>query len=61
MTARNAGGEFRFVAGPWQLAFFFAEAVSDLAVAALTVVSAITVAGDLAWPDRQRRQSKAQE
>ncbi len=49
-------GEFRLVAGEQDpLAFFFAEAVSEMAVAAHTAVNAITVAGELAPPALQRR------
>ena len=54
--------EFRLVASEQNpLAFFFAEAVRHMAVAALTTVDAITVASKLPTPALQRRQPNTQE
>jgi hypothetical protein len=54
--------KFRLVAGQQDpLAFFFAEAVRHVAVAALATVNAITVASKLTAPALQRRQAHAQK
>ncbi len=48
-------GEFRLVAGQQDpLAFFFAEAMGDVAEAALAAVNAITVTSELTPPTLQR-------
>jgi hypothetical protein len=54
--------EFRLVAGEQDpLAFFFAEAMGDVAVAALAAVNAITVTSKLTPPALQRRKPHAQQ
>ena len=54
--------KFGLVAGEEDpLAFFFAEAVRDMTVAALTSVHAITVRSKLPAPALQRRQAHAEQ
>ena len=53
--------KFRLVAGQQDpLAFFFVEAVSDEAVAALATIDAITVISELAAPALQRGEPNTQ-
>jgi hypothetical protein len=55
-------GEFGFVAGKQDpLAFLFVEAVSNVAVAALAAVDAITVTSELPAPALQRGEAHAQQ
>jgi hypothetical protein len=54
--------KFRFVAAQlYPLAFFLAEAVSHMAVAAFAAIDAITVTGELAAPALQRGQTHSQQ
>ena len=54
--------KFGFVAGQQDpLAFFLAEAVSDMAVAAFAAIDAITVTSELAAPALQRGEPHAQQ